>query len=210
MDIAAFRRLPLLGILRGIPPEAVDPLAETVARAGLAALEITMNTPGAPALISRMVSASRGRFAVGAGTVTGLPGLETALGAGASFIVSPVVVPEVIERCAARAVPVFPGALTPQEIWQAWKLGATMVKVFPAGFFGPKYFAEIRGPFGEIGLLACGGVTSANMGEYFACGADAVAFGASIFRREWIASGDYASIERSVRAFVDGCARRGK
>ena len=64
MDIARFRTLPLLGILRDIAVDDVAPLAETVAAAGLEAVEITMNTAGAPALIRQMVSAAGGRFEI--------------------------------------------------------------------------------------------------------------------------------------------------
>ena len=163
MDIQQFKTLPILGILRGIEPGAVEPLADAIEVAGLHTIEITMNTPSAGAVISRMVKAAGKRLAVGAGTVIDMPSLTAALDAGATFIVSPIVVEDVMRHCVANAIPVFPGALTPQEIYRAWQLGATMVKVFPSGLFGPKYFAEVRAPFNAIELLACGGVTPANM-----------------------------------------------
>ena len=147
MDLARFRRLPLLGILRGIAAADVEPLAEAVIGAGLTTVEITMNTAGAPALIARLRAAAGERLMVGAGTVLDLDDLAAALDAGASFIVMPTLDAAVVERCVAERVPVFPGALTPQEIFTAWKAGATMVKVFPAGVFGPGYLREIKGPF---------------------------------------------------------------
>jgi len=112
-----------------------------------------------------------------------LQDLESALGSGAGFIVLPVLVRAVVEYCVKNKIPVFPGALTPQEIYQAYASGATMVKVFPAKFFGPEYFREIKGPFNKIELLACGGVTPENLKNYFASGANAVTFGASVLRR---------------------------
>ena len=205
MDIDRFRRLPLLGILRGITAADVPPLAAAVAAAGLEAIEITMNTAGAPALIRCMAAEAKGRLMVGAGTVLGLDDLDAALGAGASFIVMPTLVPEVAERCAARGVPIFPGALTPQEIFNAWKAGATMVKVFPASCFGPGYLKEIKGPFRDIQLLACGGVNTENMATYFASGASAVAFGASVFRSDWLAERHYERIGEEVRKLVQAC-----
>jgi 2-dehydro-3-deoxyphosphogluconate aldolase/(4S)-4-hydroxy-2-oxoglutarate aldolase len=205
MDIDRFRRLPLLGILRGITAADVPPLAAAVAAAGLEAIEITMNTAGAPALIRGMAAEAKGRLMVGAGTVLGLDDLDAALGAGASFIVMPTLVPEVAERCAARGVPIFPGALTPQEIFNAWKAGATMVKVFPASCFGPGYLQEIKGPFQDIQLLACGGVNTENMATYFASGASAVAFGASVFRSDWLAERRYERIGEEVRKLVQAC-----
>jgi 2-dehydro-3-deoxyphosphogluconate aldolase/(4S)-4-hydroxy-2-oxoglutarate aldolase len=78
-----------------------------------------------------------------------------------------------------------------------------MVKVFPSGFFGPEYFKELKGPFNDMELLACGGVTPDNIGEYFRCGASAAAFGASVFRKEWLAVKDFVKIGNVVKEFVD-------
>jgi 2-dehydro-3-deoxyphosphogluconate aldolase/(4S)-4-hydroxy-2-oxoglutarate aldolase len=205
MDLDRFRRLPVLGILRGITPANVPPLAETVVAAGLEAIEITMNTTGAPALIRQMVAAAKGRLMVGAGTVLDVAGLDAALDAGATFVVMPTLVPAVVERCAAGSVPVFPGALTPQEIFNAWTAGAAMVKVFPASCFGPGYLKEIKGPFPNIPLLACGGVNAENMAAYLAAGASAVAFGASVFRSDWLAEGRYDRIGAAIRTLVQAC-----
>lgn len=205
MQLERFRRLPLLGIVRGIDAGDVEPLAEAVIDAGLAAIEIAMNTAGAPALIRRMVAVGGSRLTVGAGTVLNIEALAAARDAGASFIVLPTLVLEVVERCVADGVPVFPGALTPREIYEAWSAGATMVKVFPAGCFGPEYFHEIRGPFESIELLACGGVNVKNLPAYFECGASAVAFGASVFRRNWLAAKRYDRVRDAVRELVAAC-----
>jgi 2-dehydro-3-deoxyphosphogluconate aldolase/(4S)-4-hydroxy-2-oxoglutarate aldolase len=205
MDLERFRRLPLLGILRGIDSASLPALIEAAAEAGLGALEVTMNTADAPALIRQAAGLARGRMAIGAGTVLDLSDLERARAAGATFIVSPVLVTDVVARCVRDRVPVFPGALTPQEIFVAWKAGATMVKVFPASAFGPSYLREVKAPFGNVELLACGGVKAGNMAEYFAAGASAAAFGASVFRPEWLAAGSYGRIADEIRALVQAC-----
>jgi 2-dehydro-3-deoxyphosphogluconate aldolase/(4S)-4-hydroxy-2-oxoglutarate aldolase len=205
MDLERFRQLPLLGILRGLDESLVPDLVESAVGAGLETIEITMNTPGAAEIIRRTVASAGGRLMVGAGTVLSVPELEQALAAGATFIVMPTLVREVVESCRRRAVPVFPGALTPQEIHAAWSAGATMVKVFPAKLFGPEYFTEIKGPFRDVELLACGGVNADSIGPFFAAGASAVAFGASVFRQDWLAARAFdritASIERLVAAY---------
>jgi len=202
MDTERFRQLPLMGILRGGDPEIIEPLVETLVTAGLETLEIAMNTPEATEMIERAGTAAAGRMKIGAGTVTDADRLERALAAGASFIVLPVLVRDVVEECVRLGVPVFPGALTPQEIHDAWRAGATMVKVFPAKFFGPAYFSEIRGPFEEIDLLACGGVSTSNAREYLAAGAAAVAFGGSVFRGDRLATRDFEAIGADVTALV--------
>lgn len=205
MDIARFRRLPLLGILRGVAADDLPPLAEAAIGAGLTTIEITMNTPGAAALIARLRAIAGERLMVGAGTVLDLEALAAARGAGASFIVMPTLVTAVVERCVAAGVPVFPGALTPQEIHTAWTAGATMVKVFPAGVFGPAYLRDVKGPFESIELMAVGGIDAGNLATYFACGASAVAFGASVFRRDWLAARAYDRIAAEVGRLVTAC-----
>ena len=139
---------------------------------------------------------------IGAGTVLSERDLDTALGAGASFVVMPTLVGEVAQQCTDRAIPIFPGALTPQEIHNAWNAGAAMVKVFPAKVFGPGYFKEVKGPFNDIELLACGGVDPSNLADYFASGASAVAFGGGVFKKEWLASEDYQQIGANIRALL--------
>jgi 2-dehydro-3-deoxyphosphogluconate aldolase/(4S)-4-hydroxy-2-oxoglutarate aldolase len=202
MDIAKFKKKPLLGIMRGVKPDTIEPLAEAIVSAGLETVEITMNTENAPVLIRSMAKASRGRFSIGAGTVLSVAELKSALDAGATFIVMPALIRDVIDTCVKQKIPVFPGALTPHEILEAWKAGATMVKIFPAKFFGPEYFREIKGPFNKIELLACAGVTPENMKDYFTSGASAVSFGASVFKKEWLDKKDFKSIESRVRDYV--------
>jgi len=203
VDIEKFKRLPILGILRGIDLESIEPLVETSVSAGLKAIEITMNTRGAATLIAKAVTLAGKRLTVGAGTVLSVKSLEIAMDAGATFIVTPVFVEDVMKYCVKNKMPVFPGALTPQEIYNAWNAGATMVKVFPSGFFGPKYFKEIKEPFNDIELLACGGVTPENMKEYFSSGASAVAFGEGVFRRERLAVKDFKSIAADIKKYID-------
>jgi len=210
MDIARFKKLPIMGIVRGIEEPSLRGLMESAASAGLETLEITMNTGGAAGLIESAVKLGGRRLMIGAGTVLSLESLKSALDAGATFIVMPAVIDEVMEYCAKNVIPVFPGALTPGEIYRAWNSGATMVKVFPAGSFGPAYFREMKGPFADIELMACGGVTAGNIADYFAAGAAAASFGASIFRREWIASKDFGRIASEIRKLIDAFRRGGR
>jgi 2-dehydro-3-deoxyphosphogluconate aldolase/(4S)-4-hydroxy-2-oxoglutarate aldolase len=202
MQLDRFRRKPLMGILRGITANQLAPTLESAVSGGLETLEITMNTPGAAELIASASAITAGEVAIGAGTVLSRESLDRALDAGASFIVMPTLVSDVVRECVRRDVPVFPGALTPQEIHTAWLAGAAMVKVFPSRFFGPEYFREVKGPFDDVLLLACGGVSAANLAEFAACGADAYAFGGSIFNLAWIQAGEFEKIEQSVRALV--------
>jgi 2-dehydro-3-deoxyphosphogluconate aldolase/(4S)-4-hydroxy-2-oxoglutarate aldolase len=203
VDIARFKKKPILGILRGIEKSSVEALVEAVISAGLETIEITMNTESAPEIIKKAKQVCRNRLTLGAGTVLTMDSLKLALDSGATFIVTPVLIDDVVEYCKKSKIPVFPGAFTPSEIYQAWATGATMVKVFPAKFLGPEYFREIKGPFKEIELLACSGVTPQNLKDYFSSGASAISFGASVFKKEWLEKKDFASISGAIKKYID-------
>jgi 2-dehydro-3-deoxyphosphogluconate aldolase / (4S)-4-hydroxy-2-oxoglutarate aldolase len=202
VDVNKFKKLPILGILRGIERDSLEPLIETSISAGLKTIEITMNTENAAELILKAKRIAKTRLTIGAGTVLNMKDLRSALAAGATFIVTPVLIEDVTGYCVKNRIPIFPGALTPKEIYLAWQAGATMVKVFPSGFFGPEYFKEIKGPFNEIELLACGGVTPGNMRSFIANGASAVSFGASVFRIHWIKKRDFKIIKETIEKFI--------
>ncbi len=202
MEVRQFRKQPIMGIVRGIELGQVGPMVEAVVASGLKTLEITMNTEDAARIIRKARKVAEKRLVLGAGTVLDMDSLKLALDCGATFIVMPVLIQEVLKYCVKNKIPAFPGALTPQEIYRAWKEGATMVKVFPAKCFGPEYFREIKGPLSDIELLACAGVTAQNMREYFSCGASAVAFGASVFKKEWLGQGDCRGMVAAIKAYL--------
>jgi 2-dehydro-3-deoxyphosphogluconate aldolase / (4S)-4-hydroxy-2-oxoglutarate aldolase len=207
MDIKEFERLPVMGILRGIDENMVEQLTECIVSSGLQTVEITMNTERATELIRKMVIKARGRLTIGAGTVLTVTQLEDAMKAGATFAVSPVIADDVTEYCFKNNIAVFPGALTPNEIYKAWNMGATMVKVFPAKAFGIGYFKEVKAPLNDIKLMATGGVTAENAHEFFLNGANAISFGASIFKPDWLKAGEYSKIEDAIKELIMGCKK---
>lgn len=183
--------------------ETAAPLVETSILAGLQALEVTMNTSGAVELIEEMKTCADGKISIGAGTVLTLKEMEDALNAGAEFIVSPVFDKEIAAHCKRLQVPYFPGALTPQEVYDAWMGGATMVKVFPLNAFGPGYLKSLSGPFEDMKLLACGGVTTGNVAEFFKNNASGVAFGEGLFKKAWIENGEFEKIGQAIQTFLN-------
>lgn len=189
-----FEEAPIVGILRGMQPEVVRQIASVFQSAGLSTLEVTMNTAGAPKIIARL----RKEFPnlnIGAGTVCTLTDLQTAIAAGAQFIVTPILDEEVIRTAAGQHIPVFPGAYSPTEIYRAWAAGASAVKVFPATRLGPQYLKDVAGPLPQIKLLPTGGVSAANIGTFFAAGAFGVGMGSSLFDKQLIGMGDLAGLK---------------
>lgn len=200
--LASILELPLIGIVRGLNVDRLQPLIEAVIRGGLRNLEITMNSPGATDQIKKTVQRAGAQLNVGAGTVTSIPLLDEALKSGARFIVTPVVNRGVIRECVQRGVPVFPGASSPTEIFEAWELGAAMVKIFPAETTGVTYIRALKGPFPEIKLLPTGGVDLQTGPEFLRAGAAGLGVGSPLFDKNRIEAEDWVWIEAQTRRFT--------
>lgn len=197
--------VPVVGILRGVDGTFFGELMPVVFDAGLQAIEVTMNTKGAEEMISRNRPLVPDGRLLGAGTVRTRSEAERALAAGAMFLVTPNLDPEVMECARSWKVPVVAGAMTPTEVHAAWKAGAAMVKVFPCGAIGgPRYIRELRGPFEEIPLVAVGGVSRGNVADYFAAGARAVGVSTSLFGKRALAGKDLAELTANVKDFIRG------
>jgi len=195
-----FHENPFLGIARGLPPEQVLNCAETCVKAKLKFIEVPLNTENAAQALKDLCKEGEKRgLIVGAGTVITEQDLQTAFDCGAQFIISPGTNSALVKKCTEKKLPCIPGALTPTEIMQAYKLGATAIKVFPVSSLGgEKYIKELRGPFKEIPLLACGGVKESNVKDYFEAGCDFVSFGASIFSIPDMEAGNWQIIEEKM------------
>lgn len=184
--LEALREHRIMAIARGLADERADEAAEALYEGGVRLIEVTLNTPGALKIIARWRGRFENRMRVGAGTVLDESSARQAIEAGAEFLVSPHVDEAVIGRGVQSGIEVFPGALTPTDIVRAWQAGASAVKVFPAATLGPKYLRELRGPLGEIPLVAVGGVNADNLGDFLRAGAMGVGLGGSLVNIELI------------------------
>lgn len=191
-----------MGILRNVPPLTVPTLARYYSEAGLTTLEVTMNSDEALTTITRLVQDFGGKLNIGAGTVCTLEDLDKALAAGAQFIVTPILQEEVIRACVQQRVPVFPGAYSPTEIYKAWHLGATMVKVFPATKLGASYIKEVLAPMSYLKLLPTGGVALDNFTEFLKAGAAGLGMGSQLFPKQLIEEGAWEELSVLFRQLV--------
>ena len=137
-----FAKVPVIGIVRGLTFDEIMKILPVYISAGLTTIEITMNTASAKEIIRYAVDNYAGKLNIGAGTVCNEKDLKEAIQAGAQFIVTPILNSKVIKECVKTGIPIFPGAFTPTEIYQAWEQGASMVKVYPATSLGPDYIKD--------------------------------------------------------------------
>lgn len=198
-----FDSMPLIGILRGIKQEDLLEIIPRYLQAGLTTIEITMNTPDVLDILKHTAATFGHKLNVGAGTVCTEKDLEQALTAGAQFIVTPILHEPVIRSCVAAGVPVFPGALTPSEIYRAWSWGASLVKVFPASAFGPGYIKEVLAPLDGLQLMPTGGVSLENMGDYYRAGAKGFGLGSLLFDKKLIQQGDWDALQKKMEGVAN-------
>lgn len=175
-------------------------LTEALAGAGIRLVEFTFTIPGALDLIE--AAAEVPGSLVGAGTVLTATHARDAAAAGARFLLTPDVRPEVAETALSLGVPLIMGALTPTELSRAFALGAAAVKVFPARLGGPGYLRDLLGPFPGSRLISTGGISAANARTFLEAGALAVGAGTDVVPPALVEQGDHAQIADRAREFV--------
>jgi 2-dehydro-3-deoxyphosphogluconate aldolase/(4S)-4-hydroxy-2-oxoglutarate aldolase len=163
-----------------------------------------MNTEGAEQMIANAIKHYGNRLNVGAGTVCSVEDLEKAVNAGATFIVTPVMVRAVISKCVEMNIPVFPGAYTPTEIFEAWCMGASLVKVFPASTLGPDFIKSVKAPFPQIKLMPTGGINLNDISGYKKNGADAFGIGSPLFPCDLIEGNRWEQLSDHLKKFKRG------
>lgn len=175
-----FEETPIVGILRHYSWDDTCFIVEAFRQAGLSTLEITLNTPDALQYIATLAE-EYPDLNIGAGTVCTVSGLKSAVQAGVSFVVSPILDADLIQSAIDQQIVIFPGAYSPTEIYRAWQAGASAVKVFPATRLGPSFIKDIRGPFSDIKLIPTGGISRKNISEYRKAGAYGYGMGRALF-----------------------------
>ena len=209
--VAAIERLGVVAVIRLKDAGALRGTIDALAAGGVKALEVTMTVPGAVDLIAEIAPKLPDDFLVGAGTVLDAETARRVIDAGAQFVVSPVFSREVLDECHRVDVPAMPGCFSPTEIFDAWKAGADVVKVFPATALGPTFFKDIRAPLPQLKLMPTGGVSIENAGEWIRAGAVAVGIGSALLDARAIADRRFDVITSGAQRLVAnvGAARVG-
>ena len=200
------------GIFPGIRVNAAsDALysAETLNDAGISVAEITMTVPAAIDVI-RELAVRFPNLVVGAGTVLDKETAQRCIDAGARFITSTGLVPEVIEATIKGGVVIIPGALTPSEIIAAWKGGADFVKIFPAASLGGDlYIRSLKLPLPLVPLIAAGGVNQQTATNFILAGATALGVGTELLPKDAVVKRQSHRIHELARRFL-GFVKEGR
>lgn len=148
--------------------------------------------------LKKYVLAHCPEMSLGIGTIYTAEDAERFLAAGADFVVQPVTTEPVGAVCKIHGKPWLPGALTLNEVWSAWQMGATAVKIFPGNLVGPDYIRALRGPMPHIPLMVTGGVepTTESIQEWLGAGVQAVGIGSQLFKGDY--SGNFPALARRI------------
>ena len=192
----------LCGVLRTEDAEAGFQACLTALEAGIGSIEITKTVPSCFDLIRGLIATTGNRYPVGVGTVWDPGAVKEAKDAGAAFVVTPVLLPEVGDACREHDMLCVLGALSPTEIYQARLSGAALVKVFPiTPVGGPRYVEALKGPMGGVPLWVSGGVPIEDIPAYLKLGVKAIGLTGSLFPADALAQNDQETIRRNaVRA----------
>ena len=205
--LAALRDGGIVPVIRADSADTALRIVDALVAGGIRTLEITMTVPDAIGAIKAVASRFGSSVLLGAGTVTSRALAEGSLDAGAEFLVTPCVVPEVIAVAKERDVAVLPGAMTPTEVFTAWSSGGDIIKIVPASNVGgASYLKALKGPFPQIPLCPTGGVNLQTIGEFVKAGASAVGVGGELVSKAAIDAGDYGKITELAKQYVAALA----
>ncbi len=201
MAVTGHLRQGLIGVIRTRTPEEAEVAAIGLSGAGVRTIEITCTIPGAPRVIERV--ASQVDACVGAGTVLSLEMARQCREAGARFLVAPETDEDLVRFGLDSGLDVVPGALTPNEIRRAFRLGAPVVKVFPIGTVGgASYIRTLLEPYPDLRLAVSGGIKVSEVKAYMDAGVWCVCLGSALLDREATARGDVEAVQLRAREVV--------
>lgn len=178
-------------------------VAHALAAGGITALEFTLTGRGALEAITAARAALGPTVCVGVGSVLHPDQAVAAIEAGAEFVVTPAVRPQVIATCVNRGTLILAGGLTPTELLSAHEAGAELVKLFPARQGGPTYLKDVLAPLPFLKVVPTGGVGPENARAFLEAGAAALGIGGNLVPARAVAAGDFAQITAAARAVTE-------
>lgn len=184
-------------------PESALPLAKACVDAGLPGLEITFRTACAAQAI-RDIRAAFPQLLIGAGTILSRELADQAIAAGADFLVTPGLNPNVVRYAQEKGMPILPGVTTPGEVEQAMELGLSVLKFFPAEISGGVAKLKLlAGPYKNVSFLPTGGIDQGNFRDYLALPNVVAVGGSFMIDKTALAAGDYQALKTRLDGVVD-------
>jgi len=196
-------RVGLIPVLRARTAAQAHAVVQAMIAGGVTVVEVTMTVPGAIELLKELKQEYGSRLLLGSGTVTTASEAQSTINAGAEFVVSPSLHPEVIQVTRSNGKLSIPGALTPTEVITAHRAGAEYVKIFPCSAMGgASYLKSLLAPFPFLKLIPTGGVTLETARTFVHAGARALGVGSDLVNLAAIDAGQPEKITETARAYL--------
>ncbi len=201
-------RVGLIPVLRARNVRQAHAIVQAMLAGGVTVVEVTMTVPGAIELLSELKEEYGSMLLLGSGTVTTAKEAEATIEAGAEFVVSPSLHPDVIAATKSSGKVSIPGALTPTEVVAAYRAGADYVKIFPCSAMGgASYLKSLLAPFPFLKLIPTGGVTLETAESFLRAGARALGVGSDLVDLAAIDKGRPETITETARAYLHVIAK---
>jgi len=200
-------RVGLIPVLRARNAVQAHAVVQAMLAGGVTVVEVTMTVPGAVALLAELKREYGAKLLLGSGTVTTAAQAQATIDAGAEFVVSPSLHPEVIACTRVNKKLSIPGALTPTEVITAWDLGADYVKIFPCSAMGgASYLKSLLAPFPHLKLIPTGGVTHHTAASFLEAGARALGVGSDLVNLAAVDEGRPEVISAAAQIYLKAIA----
>jgi 2-dehydro-3-deoxyphosphogluconate aldolase / (4S)-4-hydroxy-2-oxoglutarate aldolase len=204
--LAGIEAAGIVAIVRTDSGDKAAAIAEACLAGGVNAIELTFTVPRAHEVLGALRKRySSDKIFLGAGTVLDPETARIAILEGADYIVAPSFNPDTVRLCNRYRVACMPGAMTIREIIEAMEAGADVIKVFPGETLGPAFIKAVKAPLPQAVLIPTGGVGVDNVAEWIKAGVAAVGVGGKLI--EGAKTGDYASVTRTAKAFIEAIAK---
>ena len=201
-------RVGLSPVLRARSAAQAHAVVKAMIAGGVTVVEVTMTVPGALDVLKELMKEYGAQLLLGSGTVTTAAQARATIDAGAEFVVSPSLHPEVISEAKRSGKLSIPGALTPTEVITAWEAGADYVKIFPCSAVGgASYLKSLLAPFPHLKLIPTGGVTLETAESFIRAGARALGVGSDLVNLAAIDAGTPEAITETARAYLNVITR---
>lgn len=197
-------RVGLIPVLRAKNATQAMAVVDAMIAGGVTVVEVTMTVPGALEVLRELKSKYPTKLLLGSGTVTTGKEAEATIEAGAEFVVSPSLHPDVVEATKAAGKLSVPGALTPTEVIAAHRLGADYVKIFPCSAMGgAPYLKALLAPFPFLKLIPTGGVTVKTAEDFLNAGARALGVGSDLVNLAAVDEGKPEVITEAAKLYLE-------
>ncbi|MCR5741372.1 MAG: bifunctional 2-keto-4-hydroxyglutarate aldolase/2-keto-3-deoxy-6-phosphogluconate aldolase [Gammaproteobacteria bacterium] len=190
----------VVAVVRATSTEQAVNISKACIEGGIKAIEVTFTVDYAHEVIKGLKKEVGNSLLIGAGTVLDSETARVAILNGADFIVSPGFDSDTAKLCNRYQVPYLPGCMTITEMIHAMEAGCDIVKLFPGSLPGPSYVKAVKGPLPQVNIMPTGGVSLANIKDWFKAGVVAVGVGGELTAPA--KTGDYKGVAENARTFI--------